>query len=270
VGFLYPNKQPFVEPSVPTLSLPLRVGVAFVPPVGWRHEKEAGAASNGDSHFSEAAKRDLVKRISAQFKTQPYVVSVEFIPLFYLRSGGGFENLDQLRSMMGLDVIVLLAYDQHQNTTDTPLTLSYWTIVGAYTMPAQKNSTATLMEAAVFDIASRKMLFRAAGQSMVGHKSSLVGMDECLKKDSEQGFAEAAAELATNLQEQLEDFKVRMKESPEEVKIVAKPGYSLGAGALGGWEAGVLVMFGVLALARSRGRRAAPDAGQNLEWRQLS
>ena len=246
VEFLYPNKQPFVEPSIPTLSLPMRVGVVFVP----------SQTEFTKPQMPEATKNALMRAVSDQFKKLPYVRGIELIPTQYLRPGGSFENLDQLRSLFGVDVIVLLAYDQQQNTTDTPWILSYWTIVGAYTVPAQKNSTATLMDAAVYDIASRKMLFRAAGADVTNHRSTAVGTTDQLVMDSGDSYKKAAANLSANLQAELESFKVRIKESPEEVKVVAKPGYNLAAGALGGWEVAAMAVFTLLALALSLRRKA--------------
>ncbi len=243
VAFLYPDKQPFVEPSIPTLSLPMRVGVAFVPT---QSAPGAGILRTDywNRHMPEAAKDALMRTVSAQFKALPYVHSIEMIPTFYLRPGGSFGNLDQLRSLLGIDAIVLLAYDQQQITTDRPwLALSYWTIVGAYTVNAQRNSTSTLMEAVVYDIASRKLLFRAAGASLVNENSSLVGSSDRLLKDSGKGFDEAASNLGKTLQAELENFKARLKESPEEIKVVAKPGYNLAAGAFGAGEMLLLAIF---------------------------
>jgi len=240
VEFLYPNKQPFVEPSIPTLSLPMRVGVAFVPPLTENNRS--------NPQMPEATKNALMRAVSDQFKKLPYVRGIELVPTQYLRPGGSFENLDQLRSLLGIDVIVLLAYDQQQNTTDTPLILSYWTIIGAYTMPAQKNSTATLMDAAVYDIASRKMLFRAAGADVTNHRSTAVGTTDQLVMDSGESYKKAATNLSANLQAELESFKLRIKESPEEVKVVAKPGYNLAAGALGGWEVAGMVVFAAVVM----------------------
>ena len=247
VEFLYPNRQPFVEPAIPTLSLPMRVGVAFVP-----SRTEFGAAS---PQMPEAMKNMLMRTVSEQFKKLPYVRGIELIPTQYLRPGGSFNNLDQLRSLLGIDVIALIAYDQQQNTTGTPLVLSYWTIIGAFTMPAEKNATATLMDAAVFDIASRKLLFRAASADVTNHRSSAVGMTDQLLKDSHEGFNNATVSLSQNLQVALDDFKVRIKESPEEVKVVAKPGYNLAAGAFGGWEVAALAIFALLALTQSHIRK---------------
>ena len=256
VEFLYPNKQPFVQPSIPTLSLPMRVGIVFVPAQTASGKGAPRPSEHLRASMSEASKNALMRSVSDQFKKLPYVNAIEVIPTQYLRPGGSFDNLDQLRSLLGIDVIVLLAYDQQQNTTDSWLTLSYWTIVGAYTVKAQKNTTTTLMEAVVYDIASRKLLFRAAGTDETNARSTFVGTSDHLAQDSGASFKKAAADLGKNLQTQLADFKERIKESPEEVKLVAKPGYNLAAGALGAREAAAMAALSMLMLAGStrRGR----------------
>lgn len=238
VQFLYPDKnQPFVEPAIPTLRLPLRVGVAFVPPSG---EHRNGYSYNAG--FSEAQKTDLMRRIAASFKALPFVQSIEILPASYLRPNGGFENLDQIRSMLGVDVVALVSYDQAQNTSDSAWSLAYWTIVGAYVVPAQKNETHTLMEAVVYDIPSRTLLFRAPGVSAVKGHSTLIRSQDELRGDSALGLTQAADDLTLQLQRELDSFKVRIREEPQSVRIEHKPGYS-GAGSLEGGFAVLLALI---------------------------
>ncbi|MBX3737416.1 MAG: rhombotarget lipoprotein [Candidatus Didemnitutus sp.] len=240
VQFLYPNKEtPFVQPTIPTLRLPLRVGVAFVPT----------GVSNGQGSFyrtpgniSEAQKTELLRKVAGQFKTLPFVQSIEIIPTTYLRPGGGFENLDQLRAMMGIDVIALLSYDQSQNSSDTEASIAYWTIVGAYIVPAQRNTTHTLMEAVVYDISSRSLLFRAPGTSTVQNHSTLFRTDDFLREASAKGITDAAAQMTANLSQELELFKVRAKEEPQNIRIEHKPGY-IGGGAFDGAFAAALALL---------------------------
>ena len=236
VQFLYPDKsQPFIEPKIPTLRLPLRVGVAFVPSGAFQNSGRGSQES-----FSEAQKTDLMRRIAASFKAQPFVQSIEILPATYLRPGGGFENLDQLRQLLGVDVVALISYDQAQNSSDSAWSLAYWTIVGAYIVPAQKNDTHTLMEAVVYDIPSRSLLFRAPGVSAIKGNSTFVRSAAELRADSARGLTEAATDLTAQLQRELDAFKVRVKEEPESVHVEHKPGYS-GAGAMEVWFAALLV-----------------------------
>lgn len=239
VQFLYPDQtQPFVQPSIPTLRLPLRVGIAFVPPATTKY-----GYFGSDMSFPESRKADLLRQVAKEFRSLPFVEGIEIVPTTYLRPGGGFENLEQLQNMLGVDVVVLIAYDQAQITNDTAWTLAYWTIVGAYVVEAQKNETYTLMEAVVYDIRSRKLLFRAPGTNKGKGYSTLVRTSEELRHDSANSFDAAAQDLTNNLKTELEAFKVRIKEAPEEVHIEHKPGYS-GAGYIDG----LFVIFSAVVL----------------------
>ena len=245
VNFLYPEKDlPFIEPKIPTLLLPLRVGVAFLP--------STSTHGRGTGGFNEQQKTDLMRRVSEQFRALPFVQKIEIIPTTYLRPGGGFDNLDQLRALMGIDVVVLLAYDQLQTSTETEAALAYWTIVGAYIVPAQRNATSTLMEAVVYDIPSRSLLFRAPGTSTIENHSTLLRTGQSLQNASLRSLEEASAQMTTNLASEIEYFKIRIKEEPESVRIEHKPGYT-GAGSLeGGFAALLLAALGAHHLFRRR------------------
>ncbi|MBI2813634.1 MAG: rhombotarget lipoprotein [Opitutae bacterium] len=249
VQFLYPDKdQPFIQPQIPTLRLPLRVGVAFIP-AGLGDGR--GGFRPIQANFTEQQRTELLRKVAGQFKALPFVQSIEIIPTTYLRPGGGFENLDQLRAMLGIDVVALIAYDQAQNSTETEAGLAYWTIVGAYLVPAQRNSTHTLMEAVVYDIPSRSLLFRAPGTSTVQNHSTLFRADYFLQQASAKGIEDASAQMTANLAQELELFKVRAKEEPQNIRIEHKPGYT-GAGALDGWFAALfaLILAGRFAASR--------------------
>lgn len=244
VEYLYPNKDVVEVPTIPRLSLPLRVGVAFVP------DSRSGP---GGFRLSEKERMDLMDRISSEFRTLPFVKDIELIPSAYLTQGGGFTNLDQIRTMYGIDVIALLSYDQVQHTDEGLLSLSYWTIVGAYIVKGEKNDTSTMIDAAVYDIASRKMLFRAPGVSRIQGSATLVNLTEQLRVDSSKGFSLASDDLVTNLQNQLDRFKAKVKEMPQAYAVEHKAGYT-GGGSLGGAFAGTLLGLGGVALWRSRKR----------------
>ena len=219
--FLYPKNSDHIDrPGVPVLRLPLRVGIAFVP-----------ASSPNQLGLSEAKKAEMLNTVKASFEGLPYVRSIQIIPTAYLRPEGGFSNLDQLREMFDVDVIALVAYDQVQFTNEGLLSLSYWTIVGAYVIQGEKNDTQTLMETAVYDIASRKLLFRAPGTSQVKASATLANESEGLRIDSVKGFDDATSNMIGNLKSELEDFKTRVKQSPGEFQIEHQAGYK-GGGAL--------------------------------------
>lgn len=249
VSYLYPERTDHVETAgVPVLALPLRVGVAFVP--------EDDRCQCQPRALSETDRLELMKQVAAHFRDPKLVKSIEIIPTAYLTPRGGFANLDQLRSMFGIDVVALVSYDQVQFTDEKRSSLTYWTLVGAYLVNGQKNDTRTMLDAVVYDIASRKLLFRAPGVSHIRGSAAPVNLEEQLRRDSGRGFREASTQLITNLDAQLADFKQRVKESPEEYKVVSRSGGGhggTGAGAIDGWFAVTLagiVFAGALAGAR--------------------
>ncbi len=129
MAYLYPEDAKLVEQvRVPELALPLRVGVAFVPPATIRTGGYGHANANTPTEQERAA---LMEKVAKRFRELPYIGKVEHFPSAYLRPGGGFANLDQVRVMFGVDVIALVAYDRVQFTDQNLLSLAYWTIVGA-------------------------------------------------------------------------------------------------------------------------------------------
>jgi rhombotail lipoprotein len=235
VNYLYPNQAGHIEkPAVPVLKLPLSVGVAFVP------EDTSGQHHASSAPLTESQRVDLINRVSESFRSLPFVRSIEVFPSAYLTSKGGFANLDQIRSMHGVDLIALLSYDQVQFTDEGLYSLTYWTLVGAYVVRGEHNDTQTMLDAAVFDIASRKLLFRAPGTSKVKNSSTPINQTEQLRKDRLTGFQQASTNMVASLHTQLEAFRVKVKQAPDEIKIVRSPGYT-GDGSLGGLELGLVV-----------------------------
>lgn len=239
VDYLFPDtKDPVVAPSTPVLTLPLRVGIAFVPGTANNRWQSSGA-------LTEQKKNALMQQVADHFKKYPYVKDIEIIPTSYLRPAGSFANLEQIRTMYGVDVIALLSYDQVQFTDEGSLSLTYWTIVGAYIIPGEKNDTQTMLDAVVYDIPSRKMLFRAPGMSRVKGSSTPVNQSEELRADSSAGFDAAAKEMIVNLDQQLAVFKDKVKERPQEYKVVRSAGYS---GGSGGGSLDVYALVAILGL----------------------
>ena len=161
-------------------------------------------------------------------KRYDFVKTIDIIPSAYLIPKGGFANLDQIHTMYGSDLIALLSYDQTQFTDEGLASFTYWTLIGAYLVRGEKNDTHTMMDAAVYDIKSRKMLFRAPGISTIKSKATLVNLSEQLRKDALEGFKQASTDLIKNLDQQLTLFRAKVKEAPQDYKIVKTSGYTGG------------------------------------------
>lgn len=249
VDYLYPKgSKEVIQPSLPILKVPLKVGIAFVPQqISKSGIYNAWSGSvGGGSALTAVTKAELLEKVAANFREYKFINKIEIIPSEYLTAGGSFSNLEQIQKMFDVDVVALVSYDQVQFTDASYLSFTYWTLVGAYVVAGEKNDTSTMLDTVVYDIASRKLLFRAPGTSIVKGRSTPVNLGEELRADSAKGFSLAAKEMTTNLQVQLASFKEKIKNNPAEAKIVTRDGYSSGGGATDI----LLVMFLVWGAAR--------------------
>lgn len=233
--YLYSSTNGVCEPpSVPVLAVPLHVGIAFVPVESPTNPWPVylNGTINGsyqvDPPLSESQRLDLMRQISGQLAQYPALAAADLIASDYLVPRGGFANLDRLRAMYGVDTMVLISFDQAQFTDEGAMTLSYWTIVGYYVVPAEKNLTKTVLEAAVYDIASRKLLFRATGTGSVKGSATPVNLSEQLRLDSKQSFEMAATDLAVNLKSQVAEFEKQAAANPGKYIVQREPGNAAG------------------------------------------
>jgi rhombotail lipoprotein len=226
VEYLYPNQKdtPVIQTKdtqIPVLTLPAKIGIAFIPDS--KTSSGAGMSAAAESALTEKEKSELLKDISEHFKKYNFIQSIDIIPSSYLTKGGSFNNLDQIHSMYGVDIIALISYDQAQFTDEGQASISYWTLVGAYFVKGEKNATHTMTNAAVFDIISRKMLFNATGTSIIKSEATPINLSEQMRKDSASGLSISTKQLIDNLDEQLQLFREKVKNSPEEYHVVKKP-----------------------------------------------
>lgn len=242
MDYLYADKSDqIVKPGIPILRLPIKVGIAFTP--------EQSVSNNGRNFWTgtygkgaaltSVTKSELLEKVADNFRSLKFVSEIEVIPSEYLTPKGGFDNLEQIKTMYGIDVIALVSYDQVQFTDQSYLSLSYWTIVGAYVISGEINDTSTMLDTVVYDISSKKMLFRAPGTSIVKGSATPVNLSEELRKDSIEGFNLASDQMTKNLKLQLDKFKIKIKDKPEQVNIVHRQGYT-GGGSIGYIEAASL------------------------------
>lgn len=256
VDYLYPDRNPVVETAeIPHLQLPIKVGVAFVPANQGMADRRSGGWITGyvsgttdrQEVLTESDKMKLLEKVSRRFETLDFVHAIEIIPSAYLLPRGSFPNLDQIRTMFGIDVIALVSYDQAQFTDEGFASITYWTLVGAYVIPGEKNATHTMVDAAVYDIKSRVLLFRAPGVSYVKSTATPVNLSEQLRLDRVNAFNMAADDLIANLENQLDRFKEKIKQRPEEIRVTHRTGYA-GGGFTGGMSAFLLVLIGGMGL----------------------
>src|SRR5882724_10004748 len=99
--YLYPDRleAPRPHPDV-RLRLPLRIGIAFVPPepVHGRYSSDFRSVFPPDS---EARLLSIVKKA---FQGRDWVGDIMIVPSSYLTPRGGFEDLGQIARLMNVDV----------------------------------------------------------------------------------------------------------------------------------------------------------------------
>ncbi len=217
VDYLYPAAAvaPRMEPGVALLRPPVRVGLAFVP-------ADAKARS-----LPETEKIKLLERTKAAFARQPYVGTIEIIPTQYLRAGGGFDNMSQVSRMFNVDIMAMVSYDQVHFTDTNSLAFLYWTIVGAYVVNGNEFDIKTMLDISVFDVASRKLLFRAPGTSQINGGSNWASYSERARAAQIEGYQKAVDQLIPQLGTEIEAFRDRLKAAAD-VKLEPQPGYKVG------------------------------------------
>lgn len=222
MDYLYPKEKaaPAPNPTGARLRLPLKLGIAFVPggTASWR-------VQNLLAPGEEKPLLDVVKR---SFKDRPWVGEIKLIPSAYLRAGGGFDNLDQVARMYGVDVVALVSVDQIQYTDPKWYSFTYLSIVGAYVLPGDANDTRTLIDAAVYDVPTRTFLLRAPGQSEVKGSSTWAHREVQLRAHSQKGLELAMADLSKNLDAEVAAFKAEVASGGrKDVDVVDRKGVSL-------------------------------------------
>lgn len=244
VDYLYPDgDEPPKQPeTVPNLQLPLTVGIAFVP------------SGSDRSALTEAERIELLNKVKANFGGREYIREITVIPEAYMRSGRGFQSMEQVSRLYDLDVMALVSYDQVAHTDERTSSFLYWTIVGAYVVKGNENDVNTFVDTAVFDVPTRKLLFRAPGVSEITSSTTLVDLDADRRATQQKGFDQAMADMTVNLDKELDAFKERIRED-QSVRISYTPAYrGSGGGGGGGGSNGILSLAG-LALLLAIGRR---------------
>jgi rhombotail lipoprotein len=243
VDYLYPGGEeppPYTE-TVPRLNVPLRVGLAFVP----------STRQQDTPVLSEAIKAELLEKVRSHFLDRDYIAEIEIIPETYMRTGRGFTSLDQISRMYGLDIMALVSYDQVATSEDTTASFLYWTIIGAYVIEGSENNVQTFVDTAVFDIATRKLLFRAPGSDKYRSKSTLVEVSDELRQTRTASFSRAMDQMTENLVAELDGFEIRIKEDPAVAQVVSQEGYGGG----GATSLLLLLLLSAISLLTRRRRR---------------
>jgi rhombotail lipoprotein len=89
--------------------------------------------------------------------------------------------------------------------------LRYRTIVGVQTLTGASNEVQNFVDTAIFNVATLRLLFRVAGVSSVERRPAPADADADSRESQRRGFALAAADMATNLDKELNGYKDRIR-----------------------------------------------------------
>jgi rhombotail lipoprotein len=220
VDYLYPDGEipPAVSETLPHLELPLRVGIAFVP-------------SSRDHLLSGAQKAELLNEVASTFRERQYVSSIEAIPDQYLASSRGIIGMQQVAALYDIDVMALVSYDQVAFTGERDAALLYWTIVGTALVKGNTNEVRTMIDTAVFDVPTARLLFRAPGTDQEQRNATFIDAQREMRHLQTESFAGANRDMIVNLDAELGRFEERVKQG--EVAQVSWSGGSGGGGSTG-------------------------------------
>jgi rhombotail lipoprotein len=229
VDFLYPEGEvpPPVDDRLPYLQPPLRVGIAFVP-------------SPNPADISATEKEQLLEHVADAFRDRDYVKSIDAIPDTYMRSAKGIHGMQQVAALYGVDVMALVSYDQIAFSGEQGSSILYWTIIGALTVKGNTNEVQTMIDTAVFDVPTAKLLLRAPGTHTGQRNATLVESERDLRQLRSEGFVAAADDMIVNLDAELVKFSEATK-SGERAQVEWKQ--KSGGGGGGGFELPLLLLL---------------------------
>src|SRR6266849_210309 len=261
MSYLYPDASdaPPPSPQKARVQLPLRLGIAFIPSGGGTPRQSApqwlpAARIDNGPVVSRQDEKKLLDVVGKSFATREWVKEIVIIPSTYLTPRGGFDNLDQIARMYGVDVIALASVDQIQYVNQGRI--AYLSIVGPYILPLEKNDTRTMIDVAVFHVPTRTFLLRAPGISDVRGNSTTIDEPKALRERADTGLQIATVDLAKNLNEEVENFKTSLISGErQEVEIVNQKGISIrSSGSFGPVD--MLAVLAAVAMVVLRGRRS--------------
>ena len=239
VEYLYPhNSRPPLQDTVPELRLPLRVGLAFLP-------------ARGVAPLDEAHQQQLMERIRQRFSSRPFVSEIVLIPDYYLGKQGGFQGLEGVQRLYGVDLMALVSYDQTLHESNTRWSLGYLTIAGAFILNGDRHDISTLVDLAVVDPGSRSLVLRAGGTDVRHGTATAINEDVASREAQVASFSAATDQMIDHFDTALDRFQSDVRAGKANVRVVHKSNLAGGGGGALGWSwIGLLLPLALLAVAR--------------------
>jgi len=199
-----PTQEAAAEPpKAIRIKTPMRIGLAFAP---------LPAMGGNSRDIPSQLKQTLLEKVRTAFTGLSFVEAIEVVPTTYLKEGNEFESLIAASQAFNLDAVALITYDQEQFSDSTNWSLLYWTVIGAYLVPGEKNETRTLLEASVVSVQPRVLLLHAVGSDKSKGWRTPVHVASGLRQEAEESFERATERLIADLQIQLDKAQIALKE----------------------------------------------------------
>ncbi len=199
-----PPAAPAQGPAL--VELPFHLGIAFVPADPTQSRGEL-TPTNQLGPLGPGQESELHGKVAASFSQKAWARDLKTIPSLYLAKGGGWEDLDKVARSFQVDVIALVSVDQVQFSNPKWYAWTYWTLVGAYMVKGDKNDTTTVVDAAVYHVPSRTLLFRAGGVGTAKGTSTWSGREDAFRQQSRESLALAMADLSGSLDREAAAFQ---------------------------------------------------------------
>lgn len=188
------------------VAYPFRIGIAFVPADPTQTHGDA-FGTNPLGPLGPGQEAALQKQVAQAFSGKPWAQEVKTIPSLYLAKGGGFEDLDKVARTFQVEVIALVSVDQVQFSDPKWYAWTYWTLVGAYMVKGDKNDTTTVVDAAVYHVPSRTLLFRAGGVGTAKGTSTWSNREASFRSQSRESLDRAMGQLSESLDREAMTFQ---------------------------------------------------------------
>jgi rhombotail lipoprotein len=183
---------------------------------------DLGCMPNCSSHSRNSSSLALLERIRQRFSSRRFVAEIVVIPDYYLRGHGGFEGLEGVQRLYGVDLMALVSYDQVVHTDENNWSLGYLTIVGAYVLKGSRHDVSTLVDLAVVDPVSRSLVLRAGGTSTSHGNTTLIDAARDTRSAAADGYAAATDEMIEHFDTALTKFESDVRSGNAPVRVVRK------------------------------------------------
>ena len=176
------------------LTLPASVGIVFVHGTGYQHLP------------------DTTLHMAADKLKEQLLANPKFVRSVFVVANDDIKTktslLERIKSLYGVDIIVLVSYQQDQRTLQSGMgRLADLTVVGSFLIPAVEIKTATIIDGKVIHIEDNSLMFKANGSDERSETSTSYSMDGIVIEESIKGLLAATANFGKSLSQTITRFE---------------------------------------------------------------